>query len=109
MRDKHFVDLADALNEQGYLRDFTAWHEDFARCIAQEEGVQLTDEHWSVIAVVRDFYAETGVAPSMRPLVKLLREHGGPSSSIAVMRLFGGQPVRVIARIAGLPRPENCL
>ena len=57
---------------------------------------------------------KTGAAPSMRPLVKLVREQAGPDlgSSIALMRLFlpdtmRGGSARLIAQIAGLPVPEN--
>ena len=52
----------------------------------------------------------------MRPLVKLVRERVGPElgSSIALMRLFPpdkmrGGSARLVALIAGLPVPENCL
>ncbi len=34
----------------------------------------LGEDHWRVIDVVRRFHAETGVSPSMRPLVKLARQ-----------------------------------
>ena len=96
-------------NDEGFLVDFDAWDPAWALAIAREESIQLDNEHWHCIDIVRRFFAETGVAPANRPLIKLLASAGGPSGSIALMRLFGGRAARTLARIAGLPRPENCL
>ena len=99
------------LDADRHLADPTAWSEAVARVLAEEEGVELGANHWRVVAAVRRFYQETGVSPSMRPLVKLLREREGDdfASSIALMRLFPGSPATRVARIAGLPRPDKCL
>jgi len=47
----------------------------------------------------------------MRPLVKLVKEKLGEDcgSSVYLMGLFGGSPAKTAAKIAGLPRPTNCL
>ena len=99
------------LDADRHLADPTAWSEAVAGVLAEEEGVELGTDHWRVVAAVRRFYLETGVSPSMRPLVKLLREREGDdlASSIALMRLFPGSPATRVARIAGLPRPDKCL
>ena len=108
--------MALRLNQHGHLADAGDWSETVARDFAQEVGIVLDDDHWRVLRVVRDFHRDTGVAPSMRPLVKLVRERlgGGLGASIALMRLFPpgtirGGSARVIAQIAGLPVPEGCL
>ena len=100
----------------GHLADAEAWSEEVAGTLAGGAGIDLGREHWRILAAVRDFYRDTGVAPSMRPLVKLVRERLGPElgSSIALMRLFPpdkvrGGSARLVALIAGLPVPENCL
>ncbi|MFP6792945.1 MAG: TusE/DsrC/DsvC family sulfur relay protein [Pseudomonadales bacterium] len=43
-------------------------------------------------------------------LVKRIREDYGTDkgTSLHVMSLFTGKPTRVIAKIAGLPKPPNC-
>ncbi len=99
-----------ALDRDGYLRDLSQWSEDLARELADRADVTLTPEHWRVIRMVRAFHEETGVAPAMRPLVKLARLRLGEEfgSSIALLRLFPGNPAKLIARIGGLPRPTNC-
>ncbi len=99
-----------ALDREGYLKDLSEWSEEIARELAKRADLTLTPEHWRVIDMVRAFHAETGVAPAMRPLVKLARLRLGDEygSSIALMRLFPGNPAKLIAKIGGLPRPTNC-
>lgn len=96
---------------EGYLTDLSRWSREVAEAFARQADIVLGTDHWRVIDLVRDFYEETGVAPAMRPLVKLARERLGQEfgSSIALMRLFPGNPAKVVARIGGLPRPTNCL
>ena len=101
--------MALVLNAEGFLRDFETWTNNWAEEIALEESIELTDAHWQCIDIVRRFYARTGVAPANRPLITLLEREGGPVGSIALMRLLGGRAARTLARVAGLPRPENCL
>ena len=100
----------------GHLVDAEAWSENLARALADDVGIELEADHWRVLDAVRAFHRDTGVAPSMRPLVKLVRERVGVEvgSSIALMRLFPpdklrGGSARLVAQIAGLPVPENCL
>ena len=102
------------LDADGHLADSSEWSRELARAFAAEAGIRLTPDHLAVIAAVRAFYTETGLAPPMRPLVRLIRERLGArlGSSIALMRLFpsrrpNGTP-RSVARIAGLPCPEGC-
>ena len=90
---------------------FDEWSPDFAEEIAQEQQLTLTSEHWHILEIARVFYEETGISPDMRPLVKLLRTRGNPdlASSLELMRLFGANPARAVAALAGLPKPVSCL
>ena len=104
------------LDAQGHLASADDWNDGVAQHLAEAAGVQLGADHWRVLRILRRFHAETGVAPSMRPLVKLLRQSDPPlASSIALLRLFPipagspDSPAVVAARIAGLPRPDKCL
>ena len=104
------------VDKYGHLADPEDWSEAAARALAAARDIELGKDHWRVIAVVRAFHQDTGVVPSMRPLVKLVREQldQGLGSSIALMRLFPastirGGTARLVAQIAGLPVPENCL
>jgi len=103
--------MRPALDAEGYLIDLHDWNESVAADLAVRAGVELTPEHWQIVAILRDFYRTTGVSPSMRPLVKLVREHLGQQAgnSIHLHNLFPGNPAKLAAKIAGLPRPTNCL
>ena len=55
--------------------------------------------------------AKLGVSLSMRPLVKLVTARLGAAkgNSIYLLSLFPGNPAKLAAKFAGLPRPTNCL
>jgi tRNA 2-thiouridine synthesizing protein E len=99
------------LDPEGYLVDLDTWSPAVARALADEDGIELTGEHWEVMEVLRDFYARFAMAPAMRPLVKAVGQSLGEDKgrSIHLMRLFPGSPAKVAARLAGLPKPANCL
>lgn len=99
------------VDKEGYLLELSDWSEEIAGTLAEHEGVALTDAHWAVIRVLRGFYQETGVSPAMRPLVKLVGEKlgGDKASSLYLLSLFPGNPAKLAAKIAGLPRPTNCI
>lgn len=99
------------LDEEGYLLDLADWSEELALELAQKESLELTDAHWEIIHLLRNFYQQFGVSPAMRPLVKAVTKELGPDKgkSIYLMKLFPGSPPKLAAKIAGLPKPANCL
>lgn len=100
-----------ALDPEGFLVDLDEWTPEVAEALAVEEDRVLTEAHWQVIEVLRDFYTRFDAAPAMRPLVKAVGQALGPEkgSSLYLMRLFPESPAKVGARLAGLPKPANCL
>ena len=78
------------------------------RKMADEEGIDLTDEHMGVIECLRDYYLELGEAENGRDLEEMLDEifagHGGKKY---LWRLFPGGPVSQGSRLAGLPIPPH--
>jgi tRNA 2-thiouridine synthesizing protein E len=99
------------VDKEGYLRKLNDWSEDIAEFIAQEESIRLTQDHWAVIYLLREFYHTFDVSPAMRPLVKYVGIHLGKdkANSIYLLTLFPPSPARIASKIAGLPRPANCL
>ncbi len=98
-------------DKEGYLLELGDWTPSVAVELALREGVTLTPAHWAVIDILRDFYETTRVSPSMRPLVKLVAQRldTEKGNSIYLLSLFPGSPAKLAAKIAGLPRPTNCL
>ncbi|OHV11905.1 TusE/DsrC/DsvC family sulfur relay protein [Kushneria phosphatilytica] len=99
------------LDQEGYLIDPKDWTTAIAEALAEQEGRILDERHWAIITLVREFYERYEMAPAMRPLVKLVRQTLGEEQgqSIYLMKLFPESPARVVARLAGLPKPTNCL
>ncbi len=104
-------DPALNLDKDGYLRELSDWNENVAAQLAAAASIELTPAHWEVIYLLRKFYAEHTLSLSMRPLVKLVARDLGPDKgrSIYLLKLFPGNPALLASKIAGLPRPENCL
>lgn len=98
-------------DENGFLSDTHLWTQQIAECFASDEGLMLTEAHWEILWLVREFYDEFSMSPVNRALVKWVREKLGDEkgNSIYLMTLFPESPARVASRIAGLPRPHNCL
>lgn len=98
-------------DQDGFLLDHLAWNKATAEQLATNEGIVLTAEHWQLIDLIRQFYKEFDLSPAMRPLAKYIKQHLGAeqASSIYLMQLFPQSPAKYLAKIAGLPRPENCL
>jgi len=98
-------------DEEGYLRNLNDWSETVAVEIAESEGISLNEAHWEIINIIREFYQNYELSPAMRPLVKAVSLKLGKDKgkSIYLMKLFPGSPAKMVAKIAGLPKPDNCL
>lgn len=99
------------LDPEGYLENLNDWSEAVAEALAIQEGKDLTAEHWEILHLLRQFYQEYELSPAMRPFSKYLRQQLGADKarSIYLMQLFGESPAKSAARLAGLPKPDNCL
>lgn len=103
--------LAGLCDDKGFLADWTVWNVEIAEAFAREEGLSLSEQHWQIIHLLRDYYASYDASPANRALVNFVKKQLGPEqgNSIYLMSLFPGSPTRVASRIAGLPKPKNCL
>ncbi|WP_431688916.1 TusE/DsrC/DsvC family sulfur relay protein [Hahella sp. NBU794] len=99
------------LDKDGFLVNLNDWSPTIAEEIAAHENIALTPEHWEIIDLVREFYDEFGLSPVNRVLVKTTGAKLGQDkgSSIYLMQLFPGGPAKIACKIAGLPKPNNCL
>ena len=99
-------------DEQGFLRDLDDWNEDFARALAQRDGVELYVDHWELIWYFRDYFEETQTVPTMRRMVLDLGKREGArfrdrkAYEKHLYGLFPTDPMRAICRLAGLPMPQ---
>lgn len=100
-----------SVDKEGFLISLDDWTPDVAQQLAAAEGIRLSKQHWLILDTLRDFYTETDISPSMRPFVKLVktRVSADLGSSLSLMKLFGESPAKVASKIAGLPKPTNCV
>lgn len=96
---------------EGFLRQLDDWNAEVADTIAARENILLTDAHWEIIELLRDYYRQYEASPAMRPLVSYVRQRLGSEkgNSIYLLTLFPGSPAKIGSKIAGLPKPDNCL
>ena len=110
---QHWIDAGGrriATDSEGYLLDRSLWSEDFARALARREGLELTPEHWQVIAFLRDYEAKHGVQAQVRVMIRHFTDLWGPErgSNHALHDMFPrGGPQKQGNRLAGLLRTKG--
>lgn len=99
------------LDKDGYLEHLDDWSEPVALGLADQEGLELSPEHWEILLLLREFYAQFQLSPATRPLIKYTAQKLGPEkgNSLHLNRLFKGTPAKLAAKLAGLPKPSNCI
>jgi len=102
---------SSAFDKEGFLRNLSDWEPAVAEQVARADDLELTPAHWEIVYLLREYYQEFDASPAMRPLVKYCRIKLGPDKgkSIYLMSLFPGSPAKLGSKIAGLPKPDNCL
>ncbi|MDY6457864.1 TusE/DsrC/DsvC family sulfur relay protein [Acinetobacter faecalis] len=99
------------LDQDGHLVDYTIWNEDVAQELANSLDLELSEWHFQILNAVRQFYAQFGHSPATRPLIKFLMKTIGPEVDNAVLqdKFKTGLVARHLSRLAGIPKPANCL
>jgi tRNA 2-thiouridine synthesizing protein E len=92
------------LDEDGFLDNADEWDEEVAHVLAISEEVELTPEHWDIINYLRNYYAEFGVAPMVRKMLKDTKK-----TQAEIYDMFPSGPGKGACKIAGLPKPTGCV
>ena len=99
------------LSEAGWLLNLDEWSEDLAVEIAKSENVpELTEEHWNIINMAREYFVENGTVCEPRKFSKLMKKEYGKDKSDQkyIYSLFPTGLIKCANKIAGLPRPKGC-
>jgi tRNA 2-thiouridine synthesizing protein E len=93
----------------GYLVDLNAWNRDIATELAEEEGVNLTDESFKLIDFLREEYINNNAnQPNERNMVKGLKnDWDGKLTTKELYTLFPKGPAKQAGKIAGLPETKR--
>jgi tRNA 2-thiouridine synthesizing protein E len=104
-------DSSSYTDAEGFLLDHHAWNKAIAMEIAIKENIHLTEEHWTIISLLREFYELYETSPALRILIKKAQEKMGheKANSIFLHKLFPGGPIKQASKIAGLPKPLKCI
>lgn len=87
------------------------WDEEAVKRIAQEEGIDLTDEHLQVVQALQAFFSK-----QERPRINARELHDALDEAFHIKggmkylyKLLPGGPVAQGCRLAGLPMPAGAL
>ena len=91
----------------GRLAKLDEWDEDVALVLAGRDGISLTDDHWSVIQVMRDYYAEYNLPPVKKLLIRELERSMASDrfDGEYLQELFPAGVLVQGTKIAGIPVP----
>ncbi len=95
------------LTASGRLANLADWTPELAEAIANNEGLTLSDAHWDIINLMRDYYATYNIPPILKLLKREVARKFGPERATdeALNALFPGGVSHQGTRIAGLPVP----
>jgi tRNA 2-thiouridine synthesizing protein E len=102
--------LADLERDgHGYLVDLNTWNEEVAHELAEEEGVNLTNESFKLINFLREEYVNNNAnQPNERNMVKGLKaDWEGKLTTKELYTLFPKGPAKQAGKIAGLPETKR--
>jgi tRNA 2-thiouridine synthesizing protein E len=103
MAQKIYAGITVDVNEEGYFTNPSQWTKEIAVDIAKEEGIVLTDKHFSIMEYLRNRHI-SGEALSIRSI-----NHSGIIDVKTFYQLFPGAPLKKATRIAGIPKPASCI
>jgi len=99
------------VDEEGYLANLNEWEPAVAEVMAKDEGLELSDDHWEIINFLREYYEEYQIAPAVRVLTKAVGKKLGKEkgNSKYLYELFPYGPGKQACKLAGLPKPTDCV
>jgi TusE/DsrC/DsvC family sulfur relay protein len=92
------------VDAEGFLTEPAEWDEQVAASLAHQIGIELGDEHWTVLRYLRADFADNHETATLRRVSTAL---GIPVKHL--FELFPGKPAKKMAYVAGLPKPRGCV
>jgi len=100
------MNYATLKNDDGYMVDPTQWSKEYAEWRADDLGIEMTDEHWSIVDLFREFIVEHAITPSSRIAQKEAKKRFGMDSK-KIYTLFPNGPKQA-SMVAGGIKPSGC-
>ncbi len=90
------------------LETLPPWSMAMGEEVADALGIEMTEDHWEVVLLLRDYYCDSGsLAGARQMLDALAREFAEDGGRRFLYRLFPGGPVTQGSLIAGIPLPAS--
>lgn len=105
------INYNNYLDKDNYLIEFSAWNYNIANFIAFRENVVLTDKHFFLIDILREFYIRNKIYPNSRIIISIFKKKNELKfiDSGYINLLFPGNSVNKLIKISGLPNFNNCI
>ena len=97
------------IGAEAEAHELDEWSEETARKLAEEEGIELTDEHMTILRFVREQYRVRGPMPAREMIAMLVEEYEPLGGKKHLYQLFPKGPVCQASRLAGLPVPPDAI
>lgn len=92
-----------AVNEEGYMTNFSQWSKEVGEELAKEASIDLSPRHWQVIDYIQSEF-KNEVPLSIRKIGK-----SGVVDIKEFYALFPNAPLKTATKIAGIPKPASCI
>ena len=92
------------VDDEGFMTAYGEWDEALSDALAEQIGLQLTDEHRRVIRFLREDFKEKGETATLR---RISTVGGFPTKRL--FELFPKKPAKKLAYVSGLPKPHGCV
>lgn len=94
------------IDADGYLVDPGDWSRAVTELMAEQDGLELGDDHWLLIDFLHRFYAEYHVAPEMPVLARnLCKDQQDCRWTRRYIKELFPEGAKTACRYAGLPAP----
>ena len=100
------MEFASLMNEDGYMADPNAWSEGYAKWRAEALNIELTEQHWEIVNLFREFIVDKAITPSARIAQKEAKKRFGLDSK-GFYSLFPNGPKQA-AMLSGGIKPSGC-
>ncbi len=97
--------------DEGFLVNLKEWNEETARQLAKLNQIEVTQAHWEILYFIRSYYQQFQHLPNTRMFIKAVAKSLGQEkgNSRYLHQLFPQGPLKYACKLAGLPKPPNCL
>lgn len=95
------------LDDEGYLLDPEQWDNDVAVALADTIAVDMTEQHWEIVHMVRNHFEDHQSVPELRRVLQKLRQIHGKEIATRkyVYNLFPYGFGQQACKIAGMRKP----